>query len=478
VAIVPASELGFSEFGGNAITAANGSYTEANLAAGQYGLSFFAGCDGPSNAAALQWYKGQPTVGTAGLVSAAAGQTVTGIDAVVARSGTIAGTITAGGQPVEFSCVTAINRATGQPAGFQAEFGSGLYAISGLPAGSYRVIGYDCDGGNFAGYAFPRPVRVRAGHNTNKIGLAVPRGGVIAGRVTNAATGRDAAGVCVEAVPVSAGAALVDAFGNGFTNAAGTYRITGLNTGSYQIQIIPDCAGEQPKLAGLTLRRTVRVTQGKVTSGINAALRVGGYGSISGRVTGPGAQAEPGSCVEFFQQPGGLQDVEDTDADGKYTATGLAPGRYKVEFNAAECSDGAVGLGPQWYEGVGSSGPATVITVKARQTAGGVDATLPADGTITGSVAGTGAVPLTGVCVSAVPVVAALPAVYAVSAHGSYTLADLIPGRYRVEFQSGCGRSGLAAQWWDGAASSAAAKIITVGAGATISGISAVMTRG
>jgi hypothetical protein len=478
VAVVPASDLSFAEYfvGGNAITAANGSYSDANLAPGQYALSFFAGCEGPSNAAALQWFRGQPTANTAGLVSATAGQTVTGIDAVVARGGTIAGTITAGGQPVDFSCVTAISRATGQPAGFQALTGDGQYAISGLAAGSYRVFGSDCGGGNFAAYAFPRPVPVRAGHDTNKISLVVPRGGVITGRVTIAATGRAVAGACVEANPVSAAAVALEAGGLAFTGAAGTYRITGLNTGRYQIQVFAGCSGGPQNLVSVTLRQTVKVTQGKVTSGVDAALRAGG--SISGQVTGPGAQAEPGTCVEFFQQPGGLQDVEVTDAHGKYTATGLAPGRYKVEFNAGECSDGALGLGPQWYKNVGSSGRATVITVKAGQTTGGINASLPADGTITGSVAGTGAAPLTGVCVSAVPVAGAEPTVYAVSGHGSYTLADLIPGRYRVEFQSGCGRSGLAAQWWDDAASSAAAKIVAVGAGATVSGVSALMTRG
>ena len=84
---------------------------------------------------------------------------------------------------------------------------------------------------------------------------------------------------------------------------------------------------------------------------------------------------------------------------------------------------------------------------------------------------------LSGVCVSAVPLAKGEPAVFTVSAGGTYTLADVLPGQYRVEFQAGCGQ-GVKTQWWQDAASSAAAKIITVSAGATVSGIDAVMTGG
>jgi hypothetical protein len=44
-----------------------------------------------------------------------------------------------------------------------------------------------------------------------------------------------------------------------------------------------------------------------------------------------------------------------------------------------------------------------------------------------------------------------------------------------VEFQPGCGLTGLATQWWQGVASRAAAKVITVGPGGVITGIDATM---
>jgi hypothetical protein len=167
-----------------------------------------------------------------------------------------------------------------------------------------------------------------------------------------------------------------------------------------------------------------------------------------------------------------------TDAHGRYVLTGLTPGSYKVEFGDPSCSDGAAGLGIQWYKDAASEGSATAITVTAGQTTSAINAALPADGTITGTVTGTSAAPLSGVCVSAVPLAKGQPAIFTVSGGGSYQLAGLMPGQYRVEFQAGCGQAGVKTQWWQDAASSAAATVITVGADATVGAINAVMAGG
>jgi hypothetical protein len=452
-------------FFGSAITGTGGSYTEANLAPGSYAVAFFAGCEGPSNAAALQWFKGQPDSRTAGLVATAAGQTVTGVDARLGRGGGISGTVTAAGQPVDFDCVYAVNQATGAEAGFEANSGAGQFTLSALPAGRYWVTGYDClEGSNLAPATAPQLVTVRAGYTTGKVRIDLARGGTIEGRVTTAASGSPVRNGCVTAGPV--GAAAVHGLFGGFaqTSRTGSYKITGVAAGQYRIFIYPDCAGTQPNLVPLTLTHLVRVRTGKVTAGVNASLRRGAQ--IVGFVTGPAAQAEPGVCVEVFRLPGGLVETEATDAHGKYTASGLAPGSYKLELNNG-CSDGGTGLGIRWVQG---------LTVQTGVVAVNVNVSLPADGTISGSVTGTGPAPLTGVCVSAVPVAAGQSTVYAVSGAGSYTLAFLTPGKYRVEFQAGCGKSGVKTQWWDAAASSATAKVITVAAGATVSGIDAALT--
>jgi hypothetical protein len=297
----------------------------------------------------------------------------------------------------------------------------------------------------------------------------------VSGRIARASNGRPVRGACVEATPVSAAAANLGFGSLGLTGRSGTYKIVGLRTGSYRIEIFPSCAGPAVNLPPVTLPHAVRVTQGKVKAGVNASLHAGG--SIAGLLTGPGAAAVPGACAEAYQIPGGLAAASTADAHGRYVVTGLAPGRYKVKFGDPSCSDNAPGLGTQWYYRAAYSGAATLITVKAGHTASAINGALHADGTITGSVTGTSANLLSGVCVSAVPVAKGEPAIFTVSVGGAYTLADLVPGRYRVEFQAGCGQTGVKTQWWQDAGSSVAAKIITVSPGHTVIGVDAVMTN-
>jgi Carboxypeptidase regulatory-like domain len=476
--ILPAylGEFGSALFGGNTSTNASGSYVVTNLAPGDYTVAFFSGCFGPSNTATLQWFKGQQTQETAGMVDAPAGIQVTGIDAVISPGGAIAGTVASTtGQAVDFDCVTAINRRTGQPSGFQSLTG-GSFTVSSLAPGTYTVVASDCSGGNHAMSIYQRPVTVRAGRTTGNIALRLPPGGVVTGRVTAASNRRPVPNACVEATPLSVAAAALGIGSGALTNGSGTYKIVGLPTGSYRIEIFPNCVGSAVNLRTVTLPRAVRVTQGKVTAKANGSLPIGG--SIVGQVTGPDAATVSDACVEAYPIWGGSPDDTSTGADGKYVLTGLTPGRYKVEFGDPFCSDGMANLGTQWYDGAADRGAATIITVKAGGTASAVNAALPADGAITGSVTGTSASGLSGVCVSAVPLATGESAIFTVSGRGTYTLAALPPGQYRVEFQAGCGRTGLKTQWWQDAASSTAAKILTVRAGATISGIDALMTGG
>jgi hypothetical protein len=82
---------------------------------------------------------------------------------------------------------------------------------------------------------------------------------------------------------------------------------------------------------------------------------------------------------------------------------------------------------------------------------------------------------LTGACVAAVPLGARSVPVIAVTRSGRYSVIDLTPGRYRVEFSSGCGASGYVTQWWKNAGSKSTATIITVPASTVKTGIDAVL---
>jgi hypothetical protein len=90
-------------------------------------------------------------------------------------------------------------------------------------------------------------------------------------------------------------------------------------------------------------------------------------------------------------------------------------------------------------------------------------------------------VPLAGICVTAVPDSAnptASPSVVAVSrTGGGYRVIGLLPGRYTVEFSSGCGATGYQNQWWRDASSAATATPVNVAADHVMSGISATLVK-
>jgi hypothetical protein len=198
--------------------------------------------------------------------------------------------------------------------------------------------------------------------------------------------------------------------------------------------------------------------------------------SISGTVLGGQGSAvgQPTVCIDVVAAAGGaFVAFGETGHGGRYAVSNLAAGSYRVFFGDPACSGGVQGLVPQWYDGKHTRIAATSVVVTQGQSRTGVDATLAADGTVTGPAPAS--TPLAGVCVIARPLHGTKP-IYAVS-HGGYSLTDVPPGRYVVEFVAGCGASGLAPQWWDDALSRAGATVIAVAAGHVTTGIDASMRK-
>jgi hypothetical protein len=69
---------------------------------------------------------------------------------------------------------------------------------------------------------------------------------------------------------------------------------------------------------------------------------------------------------------------------------------------------------------------------------------------------------LTGGCVRAVPQAAGLSASFTATANGGCSFAGLTPGKYTVQFSSGCDAAGCSARWWDDAVSAATATVLSV----------------
>jgi len=84
--------------------------------------------------------------------------------------------------------------------------------------------------------------------------------------------------------------------------------------------------------------------------------------------------------------------------------------------------------------------------------------------------------PLPGITVHLLPVGGSTDVVPAVTtrSNGSYELDGVAPGSYQVEFVDPAGK--YATQWWNAAATQAAASTVTVTAGQATTGISASLT--
>jgi uncharacterized protein YegP (UPF0339 family) len=456
--------------GGSAVASQVGRYTLGNLAPGLYQVFFF-DCGG-RNLAVQEFRGGQ-------LISVNAGTTTSGVSAVMQQAGRISGTVSSrSGGKLGGICVLATSLSGGLASlrnGLASEAvtsPAGRYTIVQLAPGRYRVEFMACNGRNLASAWYrnktrqsaANPVTVRTRVTTAGINAILSTGGTISGVVTSKATGSPAAGVCVSAVSGGSG-------GLATTGKTGRYSIDALNTGTYTVEYIP-CGGGT--LAGQV--KTVRVTAGRHLASVNAALVAGGQ--VSGLVqAGAPARGQAGVCVEVLPlAASGLGAGVQTEAGGTFTVGSLLPGSYQVLFADQAC-EGT--FAPQWYDGQASQAKATDITVTAGATTKLNSATLDLLGQITGTVTGPApsSAAVTGECVTAEPVAAGQPSVVAVSRTGKYSIMDLQPGQYRVEFSSGCGATGFATQWWKDASSRAAATVITVPVNAVASGIDATLSK-
>ncbi len=173
------------------------------------------------------------------------------------------------------------------------------------------------------------------------VNFALQPGGVVTGKVLAAATGAPLANVNVSATSQSG-----LSFGTVTTDAAGSYRIDKLPTGSYVVSTFAEdafidevydnvpCIGECRRNLGAA--PTLQVTAGTTTSGIDFRLAAGG------RITGVVTDASTGAPVKdvvleawvhlanTFETIGPVV----TDASGAYVIEGLAGATYFVGTTA------------------------------------------------------------------------------------------------------------------------------------------------
>ena len=413
---------------GEATTSKNGSYSVLSLPTGAYTVSFCGNSAG--------YIEGSFQNDLANPVSVTVGKTTAQVNATLVLGGKIAGHVTnASGKSLSGICVDATGASGGSTAGSATTSRNGDFTIFGLTAGKYGVD-YFSGCGNSGGYATEwyknkssfaseTAVNVTDGRTTMHINASMHLGGTITGTVTGSGT-TPLAGVCVTVVNRSSNGG----GGSATTAGGGTYSVTGLSTGTYNVDFTPDCGvsgnfsaewyKQKPSQASAT---TVRVTAGRTTSGIGGKLSAGG--TISGKVTNSKNQPLSAICVSVTG-PNAFGEASTGDG-GTYSVEDLGTGKYTVLFSTG-CGN-ASNLVIQWFKGKSTSTTATAVSVAAGKTTPGINAKMVPGGTISGTVRNA-AGPLLGVCVSVASSLHSGSAITSIT--GSFAIAGLSSGKYSV----------------------------------------------
>ena len=397
--------------------------------------------------------------------------------------GSISGTVTqeGPGTPLPDICVDVYDT-SGNGAGWGYTDAYGDYIVGGLPTGSYKVLFWDCLSSpgtyaaeyynNKAGFDTADLVPVTAGSTTPNIDAELAVGGSISGTVTEEGTGTPLPDICVFVY----GPSWIWIF-EGFIDVSGDYTVSPFPTGTYKVEFY-DCGypathitewyNNQPDFDSAD---PVAVTAGSTTSGINAALAVGG--SIAGTVTEEGTGTPLADiCVTVYDTNWDYMGSAYTDSSGNYTAGGLATSDYKVEFY--DCGYPATHI-TEWYNNEPDFDSATMVAVTAGSTTSGINAQLAVGGSISGTVTeqGTGS-SLVDICVEIFDTSGYWGIGGYTDASGDYTLGALPTGNYKVLFAD-CFSSPATYidEWYNNKPDFKSADLVAVTAGSTTSGINA-----
>jgi hypothetical protein len=247
-------------------TAANGTYTIAGLAAGEYTVEFFDASQvylTLDKTATLEEAKNTP------------------VNAELKASSSIAGTVTSaangsglGGVEVELFELGGLEEreTTTGP--------NGEYTVTDLPPGTYEISFFPLSGA----YLSQSTSTTLGEGEVKNVSTALTEGGKITGSVTDSVNHNGLAKIAVSVFSSSG-------FGSATTNANGEYTVTGLSTGSYKVLFSWEYSAEESKACekapqcppkyitqyfnnqiSEAASNSVGATAGSTTSGINATM--------------------------------------------------------------------------------------------------------------------------------------------------------------------------------------------------------------
>jgi 5-hydroxyisourate hydrolase-like protein (transthyretin family) len=475
-------------------TDASGAYTLTGLPAGSYYLRF------EKTDYLTTYYNNKASLATSDAVSVTFGGTIPGINASLILGGKISGKVTAanGAAPlnsVEVYAYTSPTASTYDYFTYDYTDSSGMYALTGLPAGVYYLRFSKTDYlpgyyNNKASLAIADAVSVTLGAETPNINAALTLGGKITGQVTAADGGAPLNSVEVVAY-TSPTASSFNYIAYDYTDSSGGYALTGLVTGTYYLRFRPASNADYISQyyndqSSLATADAVSVALGVETPNIDAALAVGGR--VSGRITAAESHAAlPDVQVSIYSYTVRcntrvltLISSAKTDNTGNYLVRQLPTGNYLARFTPDKYGVSAAYL-EEYYNDKASADSADPVSVTSPQTTAGIDAELTKGGTISGLVtAEVGGAPLEDVSVDVYNSQGSYYSYGYTDASGFYTVAGLKAGSYKVEF--GPGYYSLSAayisEYYNNQTRFSSANPVNVVLGGVVSGINAALARG
>ncbi|HMH58291.1 MAG TPA: carboxypeptidase regulatory-like domain-containing protein [Galbitalea sp.] len=477
----------------NATTGDDGSYSFTGLPAAGYVLHFL-----PVFGQAYQgqWWNNQASQGTATVLTLGEGQAATADVTLVSapQTATISGTVRDSngvGVPSAQVSATPVDEnqlGYGLTPGFATTDSSGSFTMTGLQADTYTVqfsppfnSNYTATWWNGKSDATEADtLTVTSGEAITGIDGSLGTGATISGFVDAA----DNPGVGLDGGQVLAVNAAGNDVGFGSVFGGGNYTMSGIPSGRYTLEFYPPVNTNYSPTwwqgeSSLASADFFSVTAGSALTGYNADLPLAA--SISGTLFGAGSPEVPmsgGSVYAYSTSGTGDGNTGFVNPDGSYTIPNLAAGSYTLDFQAPSADNHA----QQWWEDASSAAASTPVTVSSGQAMVGINAVLGVGATISGTVQGTAA---SGALFAAqnAQIYIYLPdgTLYSDSGmtdvSGSYSLANLTPGSYLLDFVPQPDTTDFVPQWWKNKSSQASATPITVRAGQTKANVDVVFAN-
>lgn len=482
---VTATPVGSWAAAGYGRTDANGVYRVAGLAEGSYTLEFRPSPE--SGPVAGEWYDDATSRTAATPVTVTGGGAASGIDAVLAPAGSIAGVVTdTAGTPAPYANVGVYRATAGDFPEWVASMttdGSGAYRIGGLAVGEYKVqfstmgdlLSEWYDDAADAASATVVPV---AGGATTTVDGELAIGAVLTGVVTDEA-GAPVSDVTVMARPVGGGAGGYGAM----TGADGSYRLPGLPAGDYRVEF--DTSVTAASLVGEwwddatteAYASVVSVTEGQVVDGISARLADGA--ELSGVVSDGLGAPMMNVQVVLRDAAGRWVRYTHTGPDGAYSIRGVDAGSYRLSYSA-QMDHGSTTL-KEWWNNAPDFSSADEVSVAPATDIAGLDVVLSVgDGSVldtnsaslSGTVTDAAGNPLPGASVSVEGI--DIGDGFQVGPDGSWSMTSLPAGPYRVSFSAVIDGT-LVTEWWEDAADRDSATVIDLADSEQRTGIDAVL---